>query len=133
LAGGSVGGATAGSSEADGVNAKDWLHAGQATVCPVPSDGYSIGWPQCGHSLFKNSPMREFSSSLKNHAPNSNPAFFSGLCPPTSPGSTAVPAAAIPPDTNVLDFARGLNVHALRVRTSALRKKKAPSSRTTPG
>jgi hypothetical protein len=74
--GGTTGGTKiSGAGGSEGVKKTDPLHAGQGTVWPVPSDGYSIGWPQCEHSHFKYSPMFRISGSLENHSPNSNPAI----------------------------------------------------------
>jgi hypothetical protein len=74
--GGTTGGTKiSGSGGSEGVKKTDLLHAGQGTVWPVPSDGYSIGWPQCEHSHFEYSPMFKICSSLENHSPNSNPAI----------------------------------------------------------
>ncbi|HEX9048244.1 MAG TPA: hypothetical protein VF988_14560 [Verrucomicrobiae bacterium] len=62
-----TGGASAatGACKVSGVSVNGSPHVGQFTVCPVPSEGYSMDWPQCGHSPFKKSSMLNVGSSLK--------------------------------------------------------------------
>ena len=33
-----------------GNSVKDFSQVGHGTVCPMPSAGYSMDWPQCGHA-----------------------------------------------------------------------------------
>ena len=51
------GGKISGSGATTGLSTNGSSHVGHGTVWPVPSAGYSMAWPQCGHSDFKNSPI----------------------------------------------------------------------------
>jgi len=42
-------------SEVIGVRVIDFSQVGHGAVSPVPSDGYSMDWPQCGHSHLRKS------------------------------------------------------------------------------
>ena len=72
--GGAGGGTTiSGGGSITGLRTNGSAHVGQGTVWPVPSAGYSMAWPQCGHSDFKNSPIGLTLSILKEHVLNGNP------------------------------------------------------------
>src|ERR1035437_153224 len=52
-----------------GVNTNDLSQVGHGTVCPVPSAGYSMDCPQCGHSLLRKSLINfARASNLRAHA-----------------------------------------------------------------
>ena len=67
-------GAMSGAAVLVGVKTKGSSQVGHGTVSPVPSAGYSMDWPQCGHSPFRNSAIAFFiAHSLKDQEGNAIP------------------------------------------------------------
>jgi hypothetical protein len=67
IGGAGVGFAISGFDSTTGLRMNGSSHVGQGMVWPVPSAGYSMAWPQCGHSDFRNSPIRLTNVILKHH------------------------------------------------------------------